>query len=103
MLVAVLRSASIVDESDGRVRLAFPPAQRAAAAAHLSELKPFFIRATGRRDLDLSIAGPGDGPGEADGAPEHPRTRADADLDHPLVRSVAELFEATPKRVEPRR
>lgn len=107
MLASMLAGATIVDESEGSVRVAFSASQRAAAAAHLAELKPFFARATGRRDIEVIVDSPEAGRIAADdgGVEDRPvplRTRSDADLDHPLIKHVAELFDATPRRVEPR-
>lgn len=104
-LASMLAGAEVVGEVGDVVTVSFAPNQRAAAAAHLEEFKPFFVAATGRRGLELVVDGveeASSSPAEG-GAPSAVRpTRADAGLDHPLVRQVAELFDATPKRVEQR-
>lgn len=106
MLASMLVGAEVASESGDVVTVSFSPTQRAAAAAHLAELKPFFIEATGRRGLEIVVEGVDEEEASApsdDGAVQAIRpTRADAGLDHPLVRQVAELFDATPKRVEQR-
>jgi hypothetical protein len=108
MFCSMLRGARIVSEDDDRVTVAFDPGQRSAAIAHLDELKPFFAQATGNRGIELVVEGgeksPGSGsePGEDVSAPSTPASRVEVDLDHPLIRQVAELFDATPRRVEPR-
>ncbi|MCL4220344.1 MAG: hypothetical protein KJZ65_03135 [Phycisphaerales bacterium] len=78
--------------------------QRAMVEAHLWELRPVFEKVVGVRDLSLRLADgvevePGDRP-----EVEVPmlRASADAELEHPLVKEVASLFGATPKRIEPR-
>jgi hypothetical protein len=112
MFCSMLRGARVVSEDGSRVTVAFDPGQRSAAVAHLAELKPFFAQATGNRGIELVVeggevspgSGPGSGPepGEDVSAPSTPVSRVEVDLDHPLIRQVAELFDATPRRVEPR-
>ncbi len=108
MFCSMLRGARVVSEDGCRVTIAFDPGQRSAAVAHLDELKPFFIEATGNRGIELVVEGgeqsPGSGPepGEDVLAPSRPGSRVEVDLDHPLIRQVADLFDATPRRVEPR-
>jgi hypothetical protein len=108
MFCSMLSGARVVSEEGSRVTVAFDPGQRSAAVAHLAELKPFFAQATGNRGIELVVEGgeksPGFGPevGEEVSTPSTPVSRVEVDLDHPLIRQVAELFDATPRRVEPR-
>lgn len=80
------------------------PQQRAMVEAHLAELKPIFEKALDMRSVSLRLIDPPPPPGQAAQAGPGPvvRSSADAELEHPLVKEVASLFSATPKRVEPR-
>jgi len=104
MLCSMLRGARVVSEDGSRVTIAFDPGQRSVAVAHLAELKPFFAQATGNRGIELVVEG-GEvmqEVGEDVSAPSTPASWVEVDLDHPLIRQVADLFDATPRRVEPR-
>ena len=104
MFCSMLRGARIVSEDGDRVTVAFDPGQRSAAVAHLAELKPFFVQATGNRGIELVVEGGevSPEPGEDVSVPSATGSRVEVDLDHPLIRQVADLFDATPRRVEPR-
>ncbi len=103
MLLAIVSNAEVVTQHEDEVKLRFDAAHRAAGVAHLAELKPYFAKAMGRRDIVLTIDGD-DEPASADESVQAPpQTQADVDLDHPLIKQVSELFDATPKRVDSRR
>ncbi|GAB4384350.1 MAG: hypothetical protein Kow0022_06670 [Phycisphaerales bacterium] len=80
------------------------PQQRAMVEAHLAELKPIFEKALDMHSVSLRLIDPTPPPsGAAHAGPGQAiRSNVDAELEHPLVREVANLFSATPKRVEPR-
>lgn len=100
MLLTIVTNAKIVSQENDCVILGFSPANRAAAEAHLAELKPYFARVMGQRDIEVVIEKPDEQSASGSAEASVPRTRVDVDLDHPLIRQVSELFDATPKRVD---
>lgn len=80
------------------------PSQRVMVEDHLPELRPVFEKVLGVRAPSLRLAdGAGVTPGpESEVEMPMLRTSTDAELEHPLVKEVARLFGATPKRVDPR-
>lgn len=80
------------------------PTQRAMVEAHLTELKPVFEKAMNMRGVSIRLSESAPSPGDGEESDPEPvvRVSTDAELEHPLVKEVAHLFGATPKRVEPR-
>jgi hypothetical protein len=104
MLGALLSRMSIVREDDAGVELGAEPAKRAMVESNLVEIKSLFRRVTGKPDLSVTLAGAESEAENASEAPSVPavRTTVDQAFDHPLVKQVAAILDAQPRRVEPK-
>ncbi len=104
VLVSRLR---VSEREDGCVEIEAEAGKQAMVEANLVEIKTLFRRVMSRADVEVVLLGDVRGDAQSvDAGPATqtplPRTAADTEFDHPLVKSVAEIFDAQPRRIEPK-
>lgn len=109
MLSAVLSRATLERGVAGDYVLVVEPGKRGLVEGAMVEVKGLVRQVLGEPEVEVRLGGGEDRGAEESGVGANAqasssasRTSMDREFEHPLVKQVAELFDAVPRRVEPK-